>query len=401
MQKEKIIILSTVFLDVLGMGIVIPILPYYVKNFSASPLAVTWLFSVFALFSFFSAPVLGALSDRIGRRPSMIISICSSAIGWLVFASAHSLVFLFIGRIIDGMAAGNFSTAQSYLSDLAKTEKERTANMGVIGMIFGIGFIVGPALGSVLARVSTSFPFWFVGVLAATNAIAAYRYLPETNFQRHQGRISFNPFKPIISGVKDLLLRSRYIAWLMFSLAFASMQTVFALYLIDVYGFNVNGTGLLFTIMGVIMAVNQGFLLPKFWLKRFSESFLEVWLFPVFILAFISFASGNKMIFFIGVGLNALTQTIIRAVMSSRMAGLAGPTRRGEVMGIITSIMSLGMFVSPMIAGWLYGQNKNWPFYYGAMCLLVAFLVIKFCCRVQVAAHLIDSEHMELGEVVS
>jgi DHA1 family tetracycline resistance protein-like MFS transporter len=401
MKKEKLIILFTVSLDVLGMGIVIPILPYYVKNFSASPLAVTWLFSIFALFSFFSAPFLGALSDRIGRRPSMIISICSTAVGWLIFASAKSLPLLFLGRIIDGCAAGNFSTAQSYLSDIAQDEKERTSNMGIIGMIFGIGLFVGPMIGSLLAKVSLSFPFWFVGLLATVNAIMAYKFLPETHPGSREGKLSIHPFTPIINASKDAVLRSRYITWFLFSLAFASQQTVFSLYLADVFGFDVHQSGWLFATMGIIMAVNQGYLLKRFWLKRFSENFLEVWLFPVFAMAFLAFASGNVYIFFLGLAINGFTQTIVRAVISSRSAGLAGPKRRGEVMGIMASIMSLAMFVSPIFAGYLYNINRALPFYYGAICLVAAFFVIRFCCFTPKNEHLVQDDSFVESETIT
>ena len=151
-MNKKSIILLTVLIDVLGIGIIIPVLPFYVESFGASAFIVTMLFAVFSLFSFFSAPLLGAWSDRIGRRPVLIVSIASTALGWLVFAAATSIYWLFIGRIIDGLAAGNFPIAQSYLVDIAKTGKERTTNLGLIGAVFGIGLIVGPLLAACSAR---------------------------------------------------------------------------------------------------------------------------------------------------------------------------------------------------------------------------------------------------------
>ena len=123
MQKQKLIVISSVLVDVIGFGIVIPILPFYVTEFGASAVTVTFLFATFSFFSFLSAPLLGAWSDRIGRRPIFLLSVTSTAIGWFVFASANSLWMLFLGRIIDGCAAGNFTTAQSYMVDLAKDEK--------------------------------------------------------------------------------------------------------------------------------------------------------------------------------------------------------------------------------------------------------------------------------------
>lgn len=159
MSNPKAIILLTVFIDVIGLGIVIPILPFYVAQFSNSALLITSLFAVFALCSFLSAPIIGALSDRVGRRPMLIASIFSTSLGWFVFALAPSILFLFIGRIIDGVMAGNFPIAQSYLSDVAKDDKERSANFGLIGAVFGIAFILGPFLGGVLGHFGHNIPF--------------------------------------------------------------------------------------------------------------------------------------------------------------------------------------------------------------------------------------------------
>ncbi|MBW7888433.1 MAG: MFS transporter, partial [Bacteroidetes bacterium] len=199
MQKEKLIIIFTVLVDVLGFGIVIPILPFYLTEFGAGPLTVTFLFSIFSFFSFLCSPFLGALSDRVGRRPILLLSIFSTAVGWFVFASATSILFLFIGRIIDGIAAGNFTIAQSYLVDISKNDKERASNLGIIGAAFGIGFMLGPLLGGILSKVSHSFPFYVAGGMALLNFIFAYFMLPETNFNRNTTKLRYNPIKPLIS----------------------------------------------------------------------------------------------------------------------------------------------------------------------------------------------------------
>ncbi len=193
MFKTKLLILLTVFIDVIGIGIVIPILPFYVEKFSSSPILITSLFAVYALFSFFSSPVIGALSDKFGRRPLLIISVFSTAVGWFIFAGAPTIFFLFLGRIIDGIMAGNFPIAQSYLSDIAKDDKERTTNLGLIGAVFGIGFIIGPLIGGFLGQFGHSIPFWFVGSLALFNGILALFTLPETHHVRSTAKVSINP----------------------------------------------------------------------------------------------------------------------------------------------------------------------------------------------------------------
>jgi DHA1 family tetracycline resistance protein-like MFS transporter len=201
--SPKAIILFTVFLDVLGIGLIIPVLPFYVESFHVSGIVVTSLFAVFALFSFFSAPILGMLSDRIGRRPVLIASLASTAIGWLVFSFSKTIFGLFLGRIIDGSAAGNISTAQNYLIDISKDNTERSKNLGLIGAVFGIGFIVGPLVGGVLSEISTKLPFIIVGIMTTINTIMAYFFLPETNYDRNTNKISLNPFNPIIKAFKN------------------------------------------------------------------------------------------------------------------------------------------------------------------------------------------------------
>jgi multidrug resistance protein len=392
-QKEKIIIVLTVLVDVVGVGIIIPVLPFYVESFGVSSFVVSLLFAAFAFFSFVSGPFLGALSDRIGRRPVLILSIASTALGWFVFASAHSVWVLFLGRIIDGMAAGNFPIAQSYLVDIAKDDKERTTNLGLIGAVFGVGFIIGPAIGASLSAISPAFPFWAVGILATLNVIGAYFFLPETHHEKSVGKkIPINPFIPIVRAVKDNELRSRYLAWLLFGTAFAGMQSVFALFVKEVFGFSATVTGYLFTGMGVILVINQAWALKKIWLKHFSEVTLEVWFFLVMIVGFVFLDLKNLPLFMLGLFLTTMAQSTLRVVISSGVAGAAGPQRRGEVMGIMSSVISISMIVGPLLAGALFQKNVQLPFFLNIFILLIAFLIMKNCCSNEKILEEVDTE---------
>jgi len=375
-MSKKFIIIATVFIDVLGMGIIIPTLPFYVESFGVSAFTVTLLFSVFSFFSFFSAPFLGALSDKIGRRPVMIISICSTALGWLVFASAKNIWFLFLGRIIDGLAAGNFSTAQSYLADIAKDEKERTKNLGLIGATFGVALIVGPALGGLLSQISPTFPFWFVGFLAALNAVNAYFNLSESHLNKKpDNKLSLNPFKPLIKIFNDKKILPGFMVWFLFGLSVATQQAVFALYLGRVFSLKAFASGLFMTAVGVIIILNQGFLLSKFWLKKFKEKDLELFMMAIFALGFFLLSSSILGIFIIGLVGITFGQSILRVVLTSQIVG-NGLERKGEIFGAMTSIMSLSMIIGPFLAGALFVSHPKLPFIISGSLSLISLAIL-------------------------
>jgi DHA1 family tetracycline resistance protein-like MFS transporter len=376
-NKQKAIIILTVFIDVLGLGIIIPVLPFYLESFGAGPIIITSLFAVFSLFSFLSAPYLGSLSDKIGRRPVLIVSILSTAIGWIVFAAGHALWVLFLGRIIDGLAAGNFSIAQNYLVDISKNEKERANNLGIIGMIFGIGFILGPMLGGLLSAVSHAFPFWVVGFMALANAVLAYFFLPETNLNKDTFRkISVNPFTPIITAVKDKRLISSYIVWFLFSMAAVLTQSIFALFVGERFNIGSTGVGIILTGMGLILALNQGVGIKHFWLKKFKESQLLLWMSVVFGLGYAVMSLHIFTVFIIGLVLNSFGQSVLRVVITSEIVANAEITRRGEVLGITSSIMSLTAIFGPLIAGVGYAYYPTIPYWISVGCVVVSLIFI-------------------------
>jgi DHA1 family tetracycline resistance protein-like MFS transporter len=374
-QKQKLTILFTVFVDVLGFGIVIPILPFYVGSFGASALTITLLFASFAFFAFLSSPFLGALSDRVGRRPVLLVSIFSTAVGWFVFAGANSLPLLFLGRIIDGAAAGNFTIAQSYLVDLSKDEKDRTANLGLMSAVFGVGFTVGPMLGGLLSTVSHAFPFWFAGILALLNTAAAYVALPETHYNRSTTALSFNPLRPIARAAYDTKLRPLYVAWILFALAFTITQAVYALYAERALGLDSFSTGVLFTLSGIFMVLNQALLLKRFWLARFDELTLEAGMLTALGLGLLMMSVHTLWLFLIGSLVLAIAQSTLRVVVTSRAAGTADPKMKGEIIGVLTSLFAAAMVVGPVLGGVLFEVYSSLPFLAGFIFMIVAFFV--------------------------
>ena len=179
------IICLTVFIDLIGFGIVIPILPRYAERFGAHETIVGLLLGTYSLMQFISSPILGKISDRVGRRPVLIISLLATSGGFAIMGFAQTLVWLFVGRIVPGLSGGNISTAQAYMADITEPE-ERSHVMGLIGAAFGLGFVFGPAIGGLLSLISPSAPFLFASGLALVNAALAFVRLPESLPPEHR-----------------------------------------------------------------------------------------------------------------------------------------------------------------------------------------------------------------------
>lgn len=398
-MSKKFIILLTVLIDVLGIGIIIPVLPFYVESFGVSAFVVTLLMAVFSFFSFFSAPILGSLSDKIGRRPVLLASIASTALGWLVFAAAGNIYWLFIGRIIDGLAAGNFPIAQSYLMDIAKDDKERTSNLGLIGAVFGVGFIIGPLLGGVLSQISLTLPFWFVGCLAIFNVILAFFNLPETNKHTDKTKkVSINPLKPIILASKNPKLLPGFMAWFLFGLAIAGQQSVLSLYLSSAFNFNSFLISLVLAGTGVVLVINQAFLLKNVWLKHFKENKLTIFFVFILSISFIFLGIQILAALIFGTLLYSVSQSIVRVTMTSQIAKHGDPKEQGLIMGVLSSVMSLSMIIGPILAGSLFGINISFPFWASAFFAFLAFVIIFSQYRKNEKDKTVNKQELEIME---
>src|SRR5918995_604867 len=190
-RSPLVVIFTTVFIDLVGFGIVIPVLPYFAEGsrFNAGPRTIGILIASYSLMQLIFSPVLGRLSDKHGRRPVLLISIIGTGIGFLILGWANTLWMLFLGRILDGISGGNISTAQAYIADIT-TKEDRAKGMGLLGAAFGLGFIFGPAIGGILSRWGVHVPFLFAAALAFANAILLYFTLPETVSPEHPARVS-------------------------------------------------------------------------------------------------------------------------------------------------------------------------------------------------------------------
>src|SRR5919109_3359870 len=190
--RQLLIIFLTIFVNLIGFGIIIPLLPFYAETFGASPVVIGLLFAVFSLCQLVAAPALGDLSDRYGRRPILVFSLAGTVVSFVMLALAHSVVMLFAARIVDGLSGGNISTARAYVADVTEP-KDRARAYGLIGAAFGLGFILGPAISGVLARVNYTAPIWAAAAITLVATAMAWVWLPETVHRAHAG--VGNPFR--------------------------------------------------------------------------------------------------------------------------------------------------------------------------------------------------------------
>src|ERR1700704_1434383 len=225
--RPLLIIFLTIFVNLVGFGIIIPLLPFYAQTFGASPLVIGLLFAIFSLCQLIAAPALGDLSDRYGRRPVLIFSLAGTVVSFVMMAVATSLTILFVARIVDGLSGGNISTARAYVADVTEP-KDRARAYGLIGAAFGLGFILGPALSGVLSKVSYTAPIWAAAALTLVATAMAWLWLPETVHRAQAG--TGNPFRYLPELLRRPILRRVLVIDFVYWFAFAIFQTTFALF---------------------------------------------------------------------------------------------------------------------------------------------------------------------------
>ena len=255
MSRPLFVLFITILVNLIGFGIIIPLLPFYAQTFGASPLVVGLLFASFSVAQLIAAPLLGEWSDRWGRRPVLILSLIGTVVSFAMLAVAHSLWMLFAARIVDGLSGGNITTARAYIADIS-TEENRAKSYGVLGAAFGLGFIIGPALGALFSRISYTAPIWVAAGVTVVATIMAWLWLPETVHRANAAAGS--PWKALrsLGGRKELrqLFAVDFIYWM----SFAVYQTTFALFGAKRFGFDASHTGYLLSAFGFLGVVVQG-----------------------------------------------------------------------------------------------------------------------------------------------
>ena len=266
-MSPLLIIFLTILVNLIGFGIIIPLLPFYATTFGASPLAIGLLFASFSLAQLFASPVLGAWSDKWGRRPILIFSLVGTVVSFVMLALAHSLAMLFAARIVDGLSGGNITTARAYIGDIS-TDENRAKSFGMLGAAFGLGFIIGPGLGGLFARISYTAPIWAAAAITVVATFLAWFWLPET--VHRVNAVSGSPWRALreLSGRADL--RLLFLIDFLYWGSFAVYQTTFALFGARRFGFDATHIGYLLAAFGFLGVIVQlGLVGPA--VKRLGE----------------------------------------------------------------------------------------------------------------------------------
>jgi DHA1 family tetracycline resistance protein-like MFS transporter len=364
-RSPLVVIFTTVFIDLVGFGIVIPVLPLYAEGtqFNATPRMVGLLFASYSVMQLIFSPVLGRLSDKYGRRPVLLISIIGTGIGFLILGFATTLWMLFVGRILDGISGGNISTAQAYIADIT-TKEDRAKGMGLLGAAFGLGFIFGPAIGGLLSRWGIHIPFLFAAGLCFANAILLYFTLPETVTPDHPARVSAargRGFAQLINSLKQPRLGFILTIYFLFIVAFSIMTTSFSLYTMFRFGYDAHHNGYLFAYVGLIAVIIQGVLIGRL-VKRFGELWLVIvgalfFAVSLFVVPFVGPNAGGLVALLIGGGIFSLGNSLSTPALNSLASKSVGAAEQGSVLGVTQSAASLARAVGPSIAALLIHSN--------------------------------------------
>jgi len=371
------VIWTTVALDLVGFGIVLPVLPLYAKRFHASAGTAGALVAAFSLAQLVASPLWGRLSDRVGRKPVLIVSLFGTAVGSLLTGLAAGLPLLFLARLIDGGSGASVSVAQASVADLAAPE-QRARLFGLLGAAFGLGFVLGPAIGGALSPISPRLPFYVAAVIAAANGLVAIRRLPETGGRRHLAATEHADGPGDERSIRPATGRVALLAVAFMSMvAFSGFEATFALFGARRLGLHQSSTYVVFTVIGVLIALDQVALVHPIVSRVGERTALQSGLLlngaGLAILPFV------HTLWALAPSLVLLTagQGLITPTLTATVAGQVGPDVRGRVLGLQQSAGGLARVVGPALAGLAFGHIGPWvPYAGGAVVVGVAAVTL-------------------------
>ncbi|PIS09709.1 hypothetical protein COT75_00785 [Candidatus Beckwithbacteria bacterium CG10_big_fil_rev_8_21_14_0_10_34_10] len=372
LDKRFIIIFIILVTEVLGFSLVLPFLPFMAQDLGASPFQVGLILSVFSVFQFVSAPIMGKLSDSYGRRPLLLFSQLSTFIGFIILGFSKSLWMIILSRIVDGLLGSNFSIAQAYLSDIS-SKKNRSKTFGLSGAAFGFGFMIGPAIGGLLSRFGYGLPSFVAALMALITILTTFFFLPETIKRKRKMNLKIEILK--FSDFKSYLLDSKVAGKLRlffsYVLSHAIWVSSFAMFAERQLGFNAVQVGYLLTFIGLVSIILRGFLLGKI-IDLIGERNSQITGLAMVVLSMlgVSFAKDfYSALFFIG--FFALGSGLLRPLLMASISKSVSPKKQGEVMGFTNSLGSLSQIIGPLLGGYLIAN-----FFPGSLGLAAGLVMI-------------------------
>lgn len=356
-NKRLTIIFLIVFVDLLGFSLILPLLPYYAQTFGADAFVTGLLVASYAIAQLIGAPLLGRWSDRAGRRPVLLISIFGTFIGFVLLGFAGALWMLFLSRVIDGLTGGNLSVAQAYITDVTD-EKNRAKGLGMIGAAFGLGFIIGPAIGGALSVYGYAVPAFAAATLALLNFLAVFFFLPESLTDERRAAMAARQKPPFTLRALIVALNRPRVGPLLhtrffFGLAFALFQSVFALYAQYRLQLTAQTTGYVLAYVGLLSVLVQGVAIGRL-TARFAESrliFGASVLMGVSLLAW-AFAP-NLIALLIVLAPMALAGGTLNTVLNSALTKAVTRDEIGGTLGLAASVESVTRVIAPTLGGFL------------------------------------------------
>lgn len=378
-SKALVTIFFVVFIDLMGFGLILPLLPFIAEKFQANAFQIGLLTAAYSFFQFIASPILGRLSDRYGRKKLLILSQFGSMIGFILLGLAQSLPLLFLSRIIDGTTGGNISIAQAYIADITDS-KNRAKGMGVLGAAFGLGFILGPVIGGLLARFGFWVPAFFAAAVSALTIFVTAAFLQETvdgtqSRTKEKTKFSFEKMKSVLTTQPLGLL---IIVFFLINFAFSGMQGTFSLWAEATYGWGPSEIGYIFAYIGVLSVLIQLKVLP--WvIRKYGDATTLLMGVPLLALGLLLIPlSTHLAILMVANALlilgNSLTNPTISALASENVA----PEEYGGTLGLLQSSASFGRIIGPILAGELFHViSKDAPFVASGVTLIITYLILE------------------------